>query len=256
VIAVPDELTGPDQLSLFSAVADLVIPSLLHFDPALFDLPAGCLPPPLPSSILASWVETDTVDRHSLETLPVASFVEMYEKPGKPLIVTGAVPSWAGFTEWTRERLVERFGGTLFRVSATRDMEMGEFFEYVDKQAAMAERDRDKRPLYLFDKDFCRKAPAMAGEFEIPPYFEEDLMSCLGDDSDRPDYKWLIVGPQLSGSSFHVDPNANFAWNATIEGRKKWIFYPPECEPPRSEGDGRQVRVLHLHGDFCLSFYL
>jgi hypothetical protein len=45
-------------------------------------------------------------------------------------------------------------------------------------------------------------------------------MGVLGEER-RPDYKWLIVGPPRSGSSFHVDPNANFAWNATIQGRKK-----------------------------------
>jgi hypothetical protein len=33
----------------------------------------------------------------------------------------------------------------------------------------------------------------------------------------RPDYRWLIMGPARSGSSFHVDPNCNFAWNATIQ---------------------------------------
>lgn len=39
--------------------------------------------------------------------------------------------------------------------------------------------------------------------------------------------RWLIIGPEKSGSSFHIDPNATSAWNAVIKGSKKWIFYPP-----------------------------
>lgn len=26
-------------------------------------------------------------------------------------------------------------------------------------------------------------------------------------DADRPDWRWLIIGPARSGSAFHVDPN-------------------------------------------------
>ncbi|KAJ1494523.1 hypothetical protein T484DRAFT_1765204, partial [Baffinella frigidus] len=43
---------------------------------------------------------------------------------------------------------------------------------------------------------------------------------------------WLLFGPARSGSNFHVDPNCNFAWNATIQGAKKWLFYPPHVRPP------------------------
>ena len=44
------------------------------------------------------------------------------------------------------------------------------------------------------------------GRLQVPPHFgEEDLFSVLG--AARPDYRWLIVGPARSGSSFHKDPN-------------------------------------------------
>lgn len=36
---------------------------------------------------------------------------------------------------------------------------------------------------------------------QVPEYFAEDLFSVLG--NRRPDYRWLIVGPPKSGSSFH-----------------------------------------------------
>jgi hypothetical protein len=40
-------------------------------------------------------------------------------------------------------------------------------------------------------------------------------------------FRWLIIGPHRSGSSFHVDPNATCAWNAVVSGAKKWILFPP-----------------------------
>ncbi|QRW26964.1 F-box and JmjC domain protein [Rhizoctonia solani] len=48
----------------------------------------------------------------------------------------------------------------------------------------------------------------------------------------RPDYRWLIVGPAKSGSTFHKDPNATSAWNAVITGSKGWVMFPPDVLPP------------------------
>ena len=70
----------------------------------------------------------------------------------------------------------------------------------------------------------------------LPRYFSEDLFAVIGE--DRPNYRWLIVGPARSGSSFHIDPNATSAWNAVVRGRKKWILYAnahTEKIPPASE---------------------
>ena len=47
-----------------------------------------------------------------------------------------------------------------------------------------------------------------------------------------PAFRWLILGPDRSGSLFHIDPNCTHAWNAVIRGRKKWIMFPPGVTPP------------------------
>lgn len=44
------------------------------------------------------------------------------------------------------------------------------------------------QPLYLFDKKFCKRAPQLAKDFSVPPYFQDDLFSVLGEDK-RPDYR-------------------------------------------------------------------
>jgi len=87
----------------------------------------------------------------------------------------------------------------------------------------------DESPLYLFDKHFAEKT-SMGEEYTIPPLFAEDFFSVLG--KDRPDRKWLILGPARSGSSFHKDPNATSAWNAVVEGEKYWIMFPNDITPP------------------------
>jgi len=38
-------------------------------------------------------------------------------------------------------------------------------------------------------------------EAQVPEYFSEDLFSVMG--AQRPDWRWLVVGPEKSGSSFH-----------------------------------------------------
>lgn len=65
----------------------------------------------------------------------------------------------------------------------------------------------------LYAQAFALAAPQLARDYEVPAYFADDLFEALGEE-DRPDYRWLIIGPKHSGSSFHVDPNATSAWNA------------------------------------------
>jgi len=57
-----------------------------------------------------------------------------------------------------------------------------------------------------------------------------DLFELMGE--QRPDFRWVIIGPARSGSTFHKDPNATSAWNAVIEGRKGWVMFPPDICPP------------------------
>ena len=180
------------------------------------------------------WLERSNVERRPASGLTKSEFVEKYETPGVPVIVTGVVPQWRAFREWTPERLAARFGDVRFRVSATHEAPLVDFLSY----AASPRCEEAARPEYLFDRDFAVKCPQMEEEFCVPEYFSDDLMGLLG--PDRPDYRWLIIGPRRSGSSFHVDPNANFAWNATIHGSKKWVLYPPSSPPPLTPGDDHQ----------------
>jgi hypothetical protein len=98
----------------------------------------------------------------------------------------------------------------------------------------------DESPLYVFDRAFAQKtdiditAPPHSANaaYWSPECFGDDLFSALGD--QRPDCRWMIMGPKRSGSTFHKDPNATSAWNAVLTGSKYWLMFPsgPGVEPP------------------------
>lgn len=97
--------------------------------------------------------------------------------------------------------LLERYGDTSFRAEAV-DWPLRTYMQYMSDNA-------DESPLYLFDRAFVEKmglSVGKAGDYWAPDCFGEDLFDVLAE--RRPDSRWLIMGPERSGSTFHKDPNA------------------------------------------------
>jgi len=117
---------------------------------------------------------------------------------------------------------------------------------------------QDESPLYLFDRAFIQKMELEVGKegaYEPPECFQEDLFVLLGE--HRPDHRWLIIGPERSGSTFHKDPNATSAWNAVIRGSKYWIMFPNSVLPPgvyMSEDESEVTSPLSI-AEWLLSFH-
>ena len=155
------------------------------------------------------------------------------QTPLKPVIITDLVTQWPAYKNWTSAYLSANCGSTPF-IAGPLNIKLDDYFHY-------ANATQEESPFYVFDKHFGEKAPNLAADYTVPEYFSEDLFSVLG--KQRPDYRWLIIGPARSGSNFHIDPNSTNAWNAVITGRKKWVMYPPHVTPPGifPSADGSEV---------------
>ncbi|KIW32960.1 uncharacterized protein PV07_04467 [Cladophialophora immunda] len=140
---------------------------------------------------------------------------------GKPFILTAPVRKWKAFETWDLQHLLAKYGDVPFRCEAV-DWPLSTYVNYM-------ETSKDESPLYLFDRAFVEKM-GLQDAYEPPEAFREDFFTLLKD--QRPDRRWLIIGPERSGSTFHKDPNATSAWNAIIRGSKYWIMFPSSILPP------------------------
>lgn len=142
--------------------------------------------------------------------------------------------------DWTVDGLVERFGDVVFR-QEYMDWKLGVYNQYM-------QGNEDEAPLYLFDCNSDAMKGELSKEYRIP------AADVIGDSRDfftllgrvRPDHRWLILGPQRSGSSFHKDPNATCAWNSVITGHKYWVMFPkhsPNGPPPGIATDEEESEV-------------
>lgn len=158
-----------------------------------------------------------------LERLSIDAFNEAWTD--RPFILTDPVKHWPVFQVWCQDDLAKQYAETHFRAEAV-DWPLKTYLHYMSNTS-------DESPLYLFDRAFVEKMRLSIdqhGDYEPPECFQEDLFTVLGE--QRPDHRWLIVGPERSGSTFHKDPNATSAWNAVIRGSKYWIMFPASIVPP------------------------
>ena len=104
-----------------------------------------------------SWLEVDNIDRRA--GLSLQDFIDQYERPNRPVLLTDAAAAWPALAAWTRERLLAAAGAAAFAAGGV-SITLPRFFRYCDGC-------REERPLYLFDKRFVEKC-GLAADFEVP----------------------------------------------------------------------------------------
>ncbi|TYH31063.1 hypothetical protein ES288_A01G143900v1 [Gossypium darwinii] len=145
----------------------------------------------------------------------------------KPVLLTGLAEYWPARTNWTIDKLLLKYGDTAFKISQRTagkiSMKFKDYVSYMNEQ-------HDEDPLYIFDHKFGESAPGLLEDYNVAQIFQEDFFDVLDRDS-RPPFRWLIIGPERSGASWHVDPALTSAWNTLLCGRKRWALYPPGRVP-------------------------
>ncbi|KAG0480305.1 hypothetical protein HPP92_011163 [Vanilla planifolia] len=158
----------------------------------------------------------------------------------KPVLLTEVAKAWPARSRWTMDQFLSNYGDVAFRISQRSSkkitMKFKDYISYMKSQ-------HDEDPLYVFDDKFGENAPALLQDYSVPHLFEEDFFDVL-DYDQRPPFRWLIIGPERSGASWHVDPGLTSAWNTLLCGRKRWALYPPGRVPV-----GVTVHVSEDDGD-------
>ncbi|KAJ0408254.1 hypothetical protein P43SY_004412 [Pythium insidiosum] len=194
-----------------------------------------------------SWIAKETIERRSATQLTLEEFKRDFETANRPVILTDCINKWPAMQRWSDEYLIETCGSQTFSAGGFQ-LSMAQYLHYSRTLV-------DDQPLFIFDKEFAAKVPQLAEDYDVPEYFQEDFFSLLGE--QRPDHRWLIIGPKKSGSSFHIDPNSTNAWNGVIRGAKKWIMFPPEIIPPgvHPSEDGGDVSTPVSLMEWFVTFY-
>lgn len=168
------------------------------------------------------------IAREHARSLTVEDFRQRYEVANLPVIIDGCTEGWRAATGvWHPSALYETYRHRKFKVGEDDEgypvkIKLKYFLRYASGQ-------RDDSPLYVFDSMFERGARdcAIRHDYEVPPYFREDLFRLAGEHR-RPPYRWFLVGPRRSGTGVHLDPLGTSAWNTLLHGRKRWVLFPPD----------------------------
>ncbi|KAJ3210926.1 hypothetical protein HDU82_007154 [Entophlyctis luteolus] len=204
-----------------------------------------------PLDLLCRTSAPENIDRRS--KLSVSDFIAEYDAPGIPVILTDVVPQWPAFTKWSMQYLADSFPDVVFRAESI-DVPFSTYASY-SARCCLDGGSFEEAPIYLFDKFFASRTD-LTQDYSVPEYFSQDYFKLLGAEN-RPDYRWIIIGPPRSGSTFHIDPNSTSAWNAVIKGSKKWILFPPDCIPPGvfPSADGSEVTTPISLAEWFLNHY-
>jgi hypothetical protein len=175
--------------------------------------------------------------------------------PGKPVIVTDALKSWAAPSLWTFELFKSRYGEdtvspqTWSGNSSRKLMKFREFLSYLDEPEGRVPgfwidpatlhpcpgpAELAGSPLYLAWNVFG-KHPELLDEIELSPGFVEDWLPLLPpafrstlDSATRYFSAGLMIGPKNATIGLHQDFLHSHAYLAQIVGQKKCVLFSPE----------------------------
>lgn len=174
-----------------------------------------------------------------------------YEEKNVPAIILGATVGWKCMPAyssdlqyspqirsggWTFSNLLSRFADVNWRFSDTHGemMTLRTYAKYISNLEGIT----DDSPLGIYDSEFGEDYPTneLLKEYDVPSCFSPDLFElakqndqseALDRSTSRPPYRWILIGPERSGTGMHVDPLFTNAFVSIIQGKKRWMLFPP-----------------------------
>lgn len=101
---------------------------------------------------IESVAKKDNLTRIDSNQVPIEEFIERYEKPLKPVVITNVTENWPARKKWNFEYLLKRYRNQRFKCGEDDfgynvTMKLKYFVYYMKNNV-------DDSPLYIFDGNF------------------------------------------------------------------------------------------------------
>ena len=163
------------------------------------------------------------------------SVEDLKDLPNEPILIeNGIFDSPACFFtdadfcyDFSLPNIVKNCEQSYFRLddNHTGRVRLGQFCSYM-------RFNQDDTPLYIFDSQFAIGADenrkSLAKKYKVPDVFAKDNLFSIVANKYRPPWQWILIGGPRSGTGIHIDPLGTSAWNAVLQGKKLWLFFPPD----------------------------
>ncbi|KAI3635542.1 hypothetical protein MIR68_006180 [Amoeboaphelidium protococcarum] len=247
-------------------------------------------------NILNGWTRNDYASRplpdksayaHDItridgSAISLKKFERKYIVNSQPVLIDNIMNWWPAMRKWNKQffKSSPTCQNLMFRVGEDDSgrpvrLSMKDYLRYCKHLAP-----QEDSPLYIFDSSFGRQKLSnttqesssttrsklklnvtnskLVDDFRVPEFFQQDLFDLEEVRSKRPPHRWIVIGPARSGTNLHQDPLGTSAWNALIQGRKRWILFPPKTRKEllsRQPGDDYSQYATHLDNEGITWFH-